>query len=329
MPLLFQEISDTFVLASPYILFGIFLSGIMQALIRPEQITRHLGQRNFKSVWLSALAGIPIPLCSCGVIPAAISLRKNGASRGATLSFLISTPETDIDAIMLSFAFLDPLMAIFRPIAATITAIMAGLMENFWGQAEDKSVISNTPVVKEPLWARLSKGLQYALTDLLADIAPWLILGLMLAGIISYYVPASLIEQYTGQGFGSMLLMLMVGIPLYICASASTPIVASLLLKGMSPGAAFVFLLVGPATNITTIVMVWKFLGKRSAVIYLSSLIVCSLAFGLLLDYLYQLWGIDIRTTLAQASHAMGETNHIWAAIALALLMAHALYKKI
>jgi len=334
MPLL-DEIIHTFLQASPYILLGLFFSGIVQSFVTKEKITAWIGQNNFRSVFISAAAGIPMPLCSCGVIPMAISLRKSGASLGATVSFLIATPETGLDSIMLSLALLDPLMAIFRPVAAFMTAIAAGLMENILGVSTQQTSCRETQAccseksIQQLAWPkRLLQGFYYSFVTLLADISPWLIFGLILSGIISYAVPSSAIEKFLGGGMGSMFLMLLIGIPLYICASASTPIAASLLLKGASPGAVLVFLLVGPATNVTTMVMVYRFLGRRALMIYLVSIVVCALGFGVLLDHLYLSWAIDMRHTIGQAAHCVDTSWQTISAVVLVLLMAVALIKK-
>ncbi len=331
---LFETIVDTFQQAAIYILVGLFFSGIIQAFISPAHVTRHLGPANFKSVFLAAVVGIPLPLCSCGVIPAAIALRRNGASKGATLAFLISTPETGMDSILLSFALLDPLMATFRPLAALFTALIAGVMENIFGSRDKQGIDAVTGENDEQasgkgnIWRRLKHGLGSAFGDLLADITPWLLFGLLLAGVLSYMVPANFVERFLGHGLFSMILILIVSIPLYICASASTPIAAALLLKGMNPGAALVFLLVGPATNIATIVMAWKFLGRRATLIYLSSLSVCAVALGLLLDQIYVWMKLDIKALIGQAAHCWPEQIQMLAAAVLVLLMARALWKK-
>ncbi|MEI7999541.1 MAG: SO_0444 family Cu/Zn efflux transporter [Candidatus Omnitrophota bacterium] len=327
-----NEILHTFLQASPYILLGLFFSGLVQSLIPKEKITAWMGQNNLRSVLISAAAGIPMPLCSCGVIPMAVSLRQNGASRGATVSFLIATPETGLDSIMLSFALLNPVMAIFRPIAAFVTAILAGVMENVLGKevqptaTKPKDCCCTGKKLQQGWKERLVQGFKHSFVTLLADLAPWLILGLVLSGIISYAVPSSFIEKFLGGGMGSMILMLLVGIPLYICASASTPIAASLLLKGASPGAALVFLLVGPATNATTMLMVYRFLGLRALIIYLASIALCALGFGILLNSFYS--GMDIRHTIGGAAHCVGMSMQIAAAIILAILMIYALAKE-
>jgi hypothetical protein len=341
---LFREIWHTFNEAAPYILFGTFMAGVIQIFVDKDKIARHLGKPGFKSVFLAALFGVPLPLCSCGVLPTAMSLRKNGASRGATLAFLISTPETGIDSIMLSFALLDPIMAVFRPVAAFITAVVAGIMENIFGHREKAPELpkeDKCPHCREaagrseagahsPNYGkRFIDGMEYAFVDLLGDIALWLALGIGIGGVISYFVPVSFIENYLGKNFSAMLIMLVIGIPLYICASASTPIASALIAKGMAPGTALVFLLAGPATNTAGIIAVGKFLGKRSVVIYLAAIAICAIGFGLLLNYIYDAMHINARALMGSGGHSM-LTHHLGliAAPVLIILMINAVFRR-
>jgi len=326
------EVWHTFDDAAIYILFGTAIAGVIQVLVDKDAIARYLGKPGLKSVALAAVFGVPLPLCSCGVIPTAVSLRKNGASKGAVLSFLISTPESGIDSIAISYALLDPLMTIFRPVAAFGTAIIAGLSENAFGKKEQNSATKQTDSCQycaeeghanhnHNLVQKFRHGIHYAFVDLLGDIAQWLTIGIVAGGVISYFVPQSFIENYLGSGFKAMLVMLAVGIPLYICASASTPIAAALIAKGMSPGVALVFLLAGPATNVAGILAVGKFLGKRSAVIYLIAISVCAVGLGLLLNWIYFAAGIDIKTTLGKAGEMFPHYIKLIAAIILIVLM--------
>lgn len=330
---LIKAIWHTFDEAAIYILFGVFMAGIIQIFFDKEKIAAHLGKPGTKSVVLAALFGIPLPLCSCGVLPTAISLRKNGASKGSVLSFLISTPESGIDSIAMSLAMLDPLMTVFRPAAAFVTAILAGISENILGRKEEGEKIPPANTCEccgeeeaerahaHGFMERMRHGMHYAFVDLLGDIAKWLVLGLTIGGIISYFVPQSLIENYLGSGLRPMFIMLLIGIPLYICASASTPIAAALIAKGMSPGVALVFLLAGPATNAAGILMVGKFLGKRSVLIYLTAIAVCAVIFGLLLNHIYAVFGIDIKTTLGMACEVFPHNIKSIAAVVLIILM--------
>jgi uncharacterized protein len=336
---LLKEIWSTFDAAALYIIFGIVVAGLIQAYIDSKRIAKQLGKPGLRSVLLAALFGIPLPLCSCGVIPTAISLRKNGASKGAVLSFLISTPESGINSIMMSYAMLDPLMTAFRPFSAFVTAIAAGVGENILGKRETQSVTQmeigckccgsndeHSPE-KHAFFQKLRYGMRYAFVDLLGDISKWLIIGIVVGGMISYFTPADFISRFIGSDLKAMLVMLLIGIPLYICASASTPIAAALIAKGMSPGVALVFLLAGPATNIAGILAVGKFLGKRSAVIYLCSISLCAVLLGLLLNFIYQASGINISATLGHACDMLPGYIKTVSALVLALSMAYALWR--
>lgn len=322
--------------ASFYILFGLFVAGLIQSFVDKEKIAKHLGQRTIKSILWAAISGIPLPLCSCSVIPAAVSLKKSGASKGATLSFLISTPESGIDSMALSYALLDPIMTIFRPISAFVTAIIAGIGENIFGKKTQEFMPQETaPCMfcdeqdnnhNHTIIHRFKYGIRYAFVDLLQDISKWLTFGIIIAGTISYLIPQSFIENYLGQGLGAMLVMLFAGIPLYICATASTPIASALIAKGMSPGVAMVFLLAGPATNIATIIAVGKFLGKRSLVIYLVSISVCSIILGLLLNKIYLISGMDIKATLGKAGEIFPPGLKIIFTVGLIILMLNSIF---
>ncbi|MDP3787279.1 MAG: SO_0444 family Cu/Zn efflux transporter [Candidatus Omnitrophota bacterium] len=328
---LINEIWRTFNDAALYILFGIFIAGLIQIFVDKEKIAKYLGKPGIKSVVLAAILGVPLPLCSCGVIPMAVSLKKSGASKGATLSFLISTPESGIDSIAISFALLDPLMTIFRPIAAFITAIVAGISENVFGRKDTEATKEQTDTCifcedenddhNHSLAHKFKYGMRYAFTALLGDIAKWLTLGIVIGGVISYFVPQEFIENYLGSGWQAMLIMLVIGIPLYICASASTPIAAALIAKGMSPGVALVFLLAGPATNMASILAVGKFLDKRAVVIYLVSISVCAVGLGLLLNQIYVVTGLDIHVTLGKAGEIFPPFIKTASSIALIALM--------
>ncbi len=335
---LIKEVWHTFDDASLYILFGIFIAGLIQMFVDKDKIAKHLGRPGFKSVFLAGVFGVPLPLCSCGVIPTAVSLRKNGASKGAVLSFLISTPESGIDSIAISYALLDPLMTVFRPIAAFVTAIVAGISENIFGKKGEESAIQQATICEccgeeerghhnHSFAQKFRYAMHYAFVELLGDIARWLTLGIVIGGIISYFVPQSFIENFLGSRWQAMFVMLLVGIPLYICASASTPIAAALIAKGMSPGVALVFLLAGPATNVAGILAVGKFLGKRSVAIYLASISICAVVLGLLLNQIYFISGIDVKTTLGKAGDILPHYIKSISAIVLIILMVNGIFQ--
>jgi uncharacterized membrane protein YraQ (UPF0718 family) len=313
--------------ASIYIIFGMLVGGLLKVFLSPSFVADHLGKGKFSSVIKAALFGIPIPLCSCGVLPAAASLKRQGANNGATTAFLISTPESGVDSMAITYALLDPIMTVARPVSAFITAVAAGISENLlhtqkeedWEKVIDRSCpIDNCcdgndctseeharhHSLSEKLWA----GLKFAVGDLWGDLAGWFFIGLFLAGIISALIPQELMIRYLGGGIHSMLIMLLVGIPMYICATASTPVAAALILKGVSPGAALVFLLVGPATNVTSLSVLFGLLGKRATAIYLVTLSIFAVLSGLAVDMIYSSLGVSASAIAGQA----GEVIPYW-----------------
>ena len=322
--------------ASVYILFGMLVGGLLKVFLNPSFVADHLGKGKFSSVIKAALFGIPIPLCSCGVLPAAASLKRQGANNGATTAFLISTPESGVDSMAITYALLDPIMTVARPISAFITAVAAGITENLlhtqkeedWEKVIDRSCpIDNccdgndcSPEEHarhhsfgEKVWS----GLKFAVDDLWGDLAGWFFAGLLLAGVISAIIPQELMVQYLGGGLHSMLIMLIVGIPMYICATASTPVAAALILKGVSPGAALVFLLVGPATNVTSLSVLFGLLGKRATAIYLIMLSLCAVLSGLVVDMIYNNLGVSASVIAGQA----GEVIPYWLQFVGALIV--------
>jgi len=314
--------------SAPYILFGFLVAGLLKGLLPEGLVARQLGRSSFGSVVKASLLGIPLPLCSCGVIPAAIGLRQQGASKGASAAFLVSTPESGVDSMAITWALLDPLMTIIRPAAAFLTATVTGVLINVFpdhippptntascssdcgcSSESEGTDESAAPQTKEParLSQKLRDGLSFAFKDLLKDIGGWLLLGVLLAGIIAYAVPEDFAHRWLGGEITSLLIMLVVGVPLYICATASTPIAAAMVLKGLSPGAALVFLLAGPATNVATITVIRRFFGGKATAIYLASIAVCSVATGWLVNRLYEGLGIDlVEIVTAGLSHEEG-----------------------
>jgi uncharacterized protein len=269
------------------------------------------------------------------VLPAAASLRKQGANKGATTAFLISTPESGVDSIAITYALLDPVMTIIRPVAAFMTAMIAGIAENlfFWKQNEEEIKVDlSCPVdnccdgidCPEEIHShhhtfveKLVSGVRFGTKEVWGDIAGWFFIGVLLAALITTFVPDNLMTTLLGGGLSSMLVMLVVGIPLYICATASTPVAAALIMKGVSPGAALVFLLVGPATNVTSLSVLTGILGKKSTVMYLLILSACAVLFGLGVDAFYQFAGISPRAILGEASEFVPENMKLLAVLLL------------
>ncbi len=310
-----------------WLLIGLLAAGFIKSFISEAVMRRWVGGTGIAAVSRAALFGAPLPLCSCGVLPAAIGLHRAGASREATVSFLISTPETSVDSVAVTYALMGPLMAVYRPIAAVTSAIVTGLMT---AMVKNEAVMENSVaatsccnhdadmakqaccsaasesaaapgccaaeqvVTEQP--GRLLTAIRYAAAELLDDISAWMAFGIVVAGIMLTYIPPDWLAQW-GSGLSAMLVMLVVGIPMYICAVASTPVAAGMIVAGVSPGVALVFLLVGPATNIAGLALISKELGVKVTAIYLAGLSVVSVAMGLLLEHLLQTtaWLVDVR----------------------------------
>jgi uncharacterized membrane protein YraQ (UPF0718 family)/copper chaperone CopZ len=293
---LLKEIVFFFNEVAIYLLFGFLVAGVLHVMFPESLVRRHLGKGSLGSVFKATVFGIPLPLCSCGVVPVATSLKRSGASRGAVVSFLVSTPQIGADSFMVTYSLIGWVFALFRIAASFITSIFAGILVNLSGRRDERRM--EEPAKRfdlpEPDWKERLRGLySYVEYSLLGSIANALVAGIILAGIISAYVPESLFQRYLGSPLLSMLLMMMIGIPMYVCAAASTPIAASLILKGLSPGAALVFLLTGPATNAVNITTVSKIVGKKSTALYLTSIAVVSLSLGYLLNTLHNVYGLS------------------------------------
>ncbi len=310
--------------AAPFFLFGLLLAGTLRLFLSTEYVTSHLGKKGLSSILKAALIGIPLPLCSCSVLPVAASLKRQGANKGAISAFLISTPESGIDSILISWALLDPIMTFARPVAAFISSVGTGLLENLMVKANsgqntinDKDTLSqgcgcsgsccqtgcsNEEGKEATFWDTVKKVFDYAFFDLWEELGPWFFLGVVVAGLIYTLIPDELFTSYLQGGILSMILMLFLGIPIYICASASTPVAAAMILKGMSPGAALVFLLVGPATNITSISILYGILGKKGTAVYLLALSFFSVLSGLILDYVYNIIGVSPMAIIGKAA---------------------------
>lgn len=332
--------------AAIYILAGIVAGGLMKALLPTEFVAAHLGRGRFLPVVKAALLGIPMPLCSCGVVPAATALKKQGANNGATMAFLIATPESGIDSISISYALLDPILTVARPVAALLTAMVAGILENTFGfgkKSTDRKHrnfqpaagcgcgggCATAPPPPSGIIAKMKDGLCFAVDDLWADIVGWFFLGLLIAGLIATVLPDDLAVRYLGGGLPSMLLMLAAGIPMYICATASTPIAAALLLKGISPGAALVFLLAGPATNMMSLSVLLSLFGKKATAIYLFAIAAVSLFCGVVLDWLYKVNDLSVRAMAGRAGEIFPDWLELAAVAVLLFLTARQVCRKL
>ena len=278
---------------APYLIFGFLVAGVLSVLVSSETVERHLGGDGAGPIVKATLFGVPLPLCSCGVIPVAASLRKHRASPGATTAFLLSTPQTGVDSIFVTLSLLGPVFAVFRPLAALVSGILGGGMVLLLGDRNGGEAGGETGcedgcgVLKKGGEGKIVGALRYGLVTLPSDIGRPMLVGLVIAAVLAAFVPEDYFASLLGTGITAKLIMMVVGIPIYVCATASVPIAAVLVAKGVSPGAALVFLMTGPATNAAAIAIVWRLLGKRTAVVYLAVVALLSLGFGTLLDAIF------------------------------------------
>ncbi|MCZ7584292.1 MAG: SO_0444 family Cu/Zn efflux transporter [Deltaproteobacteria bacterium] len=336
-------------LASPLVLLGLLVAGLFHVLLSRRLVLAIMGRTGLGAVATAACFGIPLPICSCGIVPVSIELRNKGASRPAGLSFLITTPETSADAILLTWAMFGPIMTIARPLASFLTAMVAGIAAIAWPEDDSPPPAATPPDAPAPephvvgfggfarsagafiadIWRKplrsdgatvaaedaapehtpfpqiLRRVFRYGFVIMMDDIAFWLLVGILLAGAIGVAIPGDLAALGLGSGLPAMLIMLLAGVPIYMCASGSTPIAAALVAKGLSPGAALVFLLSGPATNAATIVLLTRHFGRRFVSTYLGSIVATSLAAGLALDYFLGLTGWNITAKLAASGEGV------------------------
>lgn len=348
---------------APYLLFGFAIAGVLHVLLPTGFIERHLGGRGFLPVFKAALFGVPLPLCSCSVIPVTAALRKHGASRGATSAFLLSTPQTGVDSILVTYSLLGPVMAVYRPLVALLMGIAGGWLadavvkrdaeggelnptvcadakcgchepkpQTAGGPGQDKTAscdddcscdTGNAGESGRRNFSPIIRMLRYAFLTLPRDIGKPLLFGMIIAAVITAVVPEHFFAPYLGRGILPMLVLMAIGIPMYVCATASIPIASALILAGVSPGAALVFLITGPVTNAAEISALWNVLGRRTVAVYLCTVVVGSLIAGLALDWMLRITGWHV--VPLSATPLMEQVN-LGAALVMLLVFAYALW---
>ncbi len=366
----FYNLLDLSLEAAPWLVMGLALGGLMKALIPTEFLQRHLSGDGLGAISKATILGAPLPLCSCGVIPVALGLRKAGASKPATAAFMVSTPETGVDSISVTYAMMGPFMAIVRPVSALLSAVAAGSLvaifdpqdtlkqqrqesvepsccsseskepvsccgEDYSQETPASSCCSSGSEVKKPdsqISANKQNwllkgwgGIHYAFTRLLGDIVFWLGIGMLFAAATKTFLPTDFLAEW-GSGITAMLIMVLAGIPMYICATASTPVAAGLMMAGVSPGVALVWLLTGPATNVSTLGVISKELGRRSMWLYLTAVSVTAVVCGLVVNVLVDFYRIDVLTYV----HASHDGLPAWLQLAsLALLIVTVIFSQL
>ncbi len=351
---------DIFVDMSAYILFGFIVAGISFVLLPTDYIKKTLGKAGVMSILKGSLLGIPLPLCSCSVLPVAVSIKRQGASKGSVASFLLSTPQTGVDSIIVTWSFLGPVFAIFRVVAAFISGIIGGVAIEAFSKEDNSAKSSNAsmPLTSAPscscscsckaelekdgedkgcresgcmdaLSDRLITGIKkfgyYSFIEMPDEIGPSLIIGILFGGIIETVVPNGIIEASLGGGIKGLLFALLLGLPVYVCATSSVPIAVALLLKGASQGAAFVFLMAGPLTNTAQLTAIYNIFGKRDVLIYIMNACICAMAFGALLNGIVNVYNIN---TLISTEELLPLSFKVITASLLALLIGRCLLYK-
>jgi uncharacterized protein len=318
-----REVISISLTAAPWLLMGLLAAGFIKAFIPRAFLQRWLSGNGVAAVSRAAVIGAPLPLCSCGAIPTALTIYRKGAGRGPTIAFLIGTPGIGIDSVLISYALLGPLMALSRALGAVITAISTGLLVSMTLTPPPFPGITGSTCTKDcgpgtcpggkagisrgveqSTGVRLKEGMRYVFNDLFRDIIPWMLLGLMIAGLLMAFVPPHALAAY-GSGFLPMLLMAVVGIPLYICATAATPIGAGLLMAGVSPGTVLVFLLAGPITSTATLGVLRREMGNPALACYLSGIIATTVVLGLMVDQLVIAFEVNVVAQVGAAGELL------------------------
>ena len=329
---------------APFLLLGFFLAGLFHAFIPAALYSRYLSGRDWRSVIYAMLMGIPLPLCSCGVIPTAMSLRKKGASRGATVAFLIATPQTGIDALLATYSLMGLPFAVVRFVSAIITALFGGVMVNtFTAGVKDEGAEGHETLhcdccchhhhheshCHPTLLSRLREALRYGFVEMVEDIGKWLVVGLLIAGVITLCVPDDFFTALQGNTLLSSLSVMLLVLPMYLCATSGIPIAVALMLKGLSPGAALVLLMVGPACNMASLIITGKVLGKRALIIYIVSIIISALVFAHVVDYLLpREWFSTLVNSAHHEHHHHAHLVNILSALAMLGLLINACVRR-
>ena len=319
---------------APYLLLGFLIAGVLHVYVPQRFYANYLSRKNRLSVLWAALLGVPLPLCSCGVIPTAIGLRNEKASKGAIASFLIATPQTGIDSILATFSLMGLGFAIIRPVAALITGVCGGLLVNRLVREDESSTVEdNCQLSTVNSQLKLFRVLKYAYYDMIRDIGLRLLIGLVVAALIQVVVPDEFFLSFADEPLLQMLVILAIAVPMYICSTGSIPVAAALMMKGLSPGAALVMLMAGPAVNLASILVVHKAMGRRFTSIYLMTIVVFAVLFGLLLNASGQLLTVNFQLSTNNAccmsASALPSPFKLVCATVLTLLIVFALMMKL
>ncbi len=336
----FIDFWQAVVVMAPYLLFGFLIAGLLHVLLPTHLVRSQLGSSGMGPVVKASLFGVPIPLCSCGVIPVSMSLRQSGASVPAVVSFLISTPQTGVDSILVTWGMMGPVFAVYRPIVAFVTGVISGFLTKFTAESDvsekqpdneqadcckednNKAGAKNNNTQKN---SKFSRMFRHGFVTLPRDIGTSMLIGLMIAALLSLVVPEDFFAEYLPSGILAMVIMLFLGVPVYVCSAASVPVAAALVSKGLTAGAAMVFLMTGPATNTVTLVTIWNRLGRRTAIAYIATVVFSALAAGLLLDTFLPGLSISIQQQMKPMESTL--LDQVWAVLLVVILVSGIILK--
>ena len=316
-----------------YLLLGFLFAGILHVFVPQQLFSKYLSKNNWVSVFYATLLGIPLPLCSCGVIPTAMAMYKEGASKSSVIAFLIATPQTGVDSIIATYSLLGLPFAIIRPVTALFTSLFAGIVTNVFTSKENitGNLPHPVPAAKENLsLAQKLKGVfRYGYVEMMEDIGKMLLFGLLIAGLIAYFVPDNFFTIFGNNTLLTMILVLLVSIPMYVCATGSIPIAIALMLKGMSPGTALVLLMAGPAANVASMLVIGKVLVRKTFVLYLTTLVMGAIGSGLFIDNFLPASWFDV-SNFAMTAHPSGHFYYfkVICSVVLLLLFANSILLK-
>ncbi len=313
---------------APYLLFGFVVAGALSVWLSAAWVQRRLGGGGWRAALRASLLGVPLPLCSCSVIPVSVSLREQGASRGATGAFMMATPQVGVNSLFVTYGLLGPFMTLARAAIAFVSGLLCGTLVDATDRENLPAASAQDPVAAggscaiaispiQPAWRR---ALRHAFVTLPRSIAVPVLVGMTVSALIGAFLPDNFFAERLAPGFGAMGLMLLIGIPMYVCSTSSTPVALALILAGVPEGAVLVFLITGPATNAATLTTLWRLLGSRATLIYLAVLTGTALLAGWTLDA----WLLVRRPDLVTC-HAPEGVAALWrhaAGMALLILLA-------
>ena len=282
--------------AAPYVVIGYVIAAVVREYVTVAVMHRWFAARGWRGLATASGIGALLPLCSCTVIPLGVGLVRAGAARGTILTFLTTAPAISPVAIILSLSLLGPTLTALYVGVVVVGAVVIGLVANRLLQKSELAFQAALPANPADVpttgarswWQRLGHAMRWAFWDLGAEISVDLLIGLSLAAVVLAILPMAWISTWLGhQDFLTLLYVIIIGIPIYTCSVPSLPVVHSLLLAGMSPGAAIAYLIAGPATNLGELLVLKRQFGARTMWLFAGGLFMIALTGGIIADQIF------------------------------------------